>query len=179
MGHIKTPQKALPFIGILFTPGVSLNPVIHALKDEMGEHILQSEAIDFKHTTYYTEEMGEIIRRQWYVFNDLVDPSQITRFKQTTNALENQHLDHHNNRQINIDPGLITMSNVILASTKNYSHRIYLGQGIYAEVTLMFKDKQYRALEWTYPDYRETATRDFFKRARDLLKEKLVQDPAQ
>lgn len=176
MGKIRAPQKALPFIGILFTPTVVLNNVIDVMKTDFGEKILESEPIVFDQTTYYNKEMGDSIQRQWFVFNRLFNPSCLCELKHITNRLETDYLDKENNRRINIDPGLITMSNVVLASTKNYSHRIYLDKGVYAEVTLLYKHKEFHALDWTYPDYQEPKVLQFFNEGRDLLKERLAKD---
>jgi hypothetical protein len=176
MASIKEPQPVLPFTGLLWRKDFDVNSVHDRLSQTLGDTIFRSETQPFTHTTYYNKEMGERILRQWWVFDKTCDPAILAAMKHTTNAIEQQHLDNQNNRRVNIDPGFITMSNVILASTKNYSHRIYLDQGIYAEVTLIFKGKTYSILDWTYPDYKEPATIAFFNRAREILKEKLPRE---
>ena len=120
--------------------------------------------------------MGDDITRRWWVFDSLCDPAELAGMKHATNTIEQQFLNAQGGRQVNIDPGIISMSNVILATTKNYSHRIYLGKGIYAEVTLLFTAKSFTVLDWTYPDYRESSTIDFFNQARTLLKDILAHD---
>jgi hypothetical protein len=103
----------------------------------------------------------------------LVAPDILVKLKHKTNEIEKQHLNEKEGREVNIDPGLLSLSSLILASTKNYSHRVYLDQGIYAEVTLLFKNQQFNPLEWTYPDYRDKTALDFFTQARDILRERL------
>jgi hypothetical protein len=172
MAEIRQPQSVLAFAGVLYAPRVEVETVLAPLYSVAGNVMLKSDTLRFTHTTYYREEMGDDLIRQWCVFDRLIDPELLVALKHSTNNLEKTMLNEHGGRQINIDPGLLSMSNIILASTKNYAHRIYCGKGIYAEVTLLYKDKTFRPLDWTYPDYREQTTIDFFCSARDALKEK-------
>lgn len=174
MAGIKDPQPVLAFAGLLYIQGLNVDRIISTLEPEGQKPVLTSSPIPFNHTAYYENEMGEKLQRQWIAFGKLIDPSLLAEIKKKTNALEQQHLNEKGGRQINIDPGLVTMSSIILASTKNYSHRIYLGKGIYGEVTLIYKEKTFITLDWTYPDYRETATIEFFSKAREILKQKLT-----
>ncbi|MBN2621291.1 DUF4416 family protein [candidate division WOR-3 bacterium] len=174
MAGIKEPQPVLPFIGVLSRDGIGTGPLIEQLAPLFGSVTIRSTPQKFTHTTYYNKEMGDRILRQWWVFDRIIDPAFLIDMKHASNTLEQHYQNDDGGRDINIDPGIITMSNVILASTKNYSHRIYLGKGIYAEVTLIFKRKTYTTLEWTYPDYKEPSTIDFFNQARTLLKDKLI-----
>jgi hypothetical protein len=175
MASIKEPQSVLAFVGLLSSDGFNIETIVKPLTLSFGEVTLRSTAQQFTHTTYYNKEMGEQIMRQWWVFGRMCDPAMLADMKHATNALEQHHLNKQGGRQVNIDPGIITMSNVVLASTKNYSHRIYLGKGIYAEVTLFYKGKTYTVLDWTYPDYKEPLTIKFFNRAREVLRKSLSQ----
>jgi hypothetical protein len=177
MAEVKPIQKVLPFAGLIFIEGFLVDPVLQRIAGSLGKVILRSEAIPFDLTTYYNKEMGAKLFRQWCVFENLVMPDVLAGLKIKTNEIEKDYLNERKGRRINIDPGLLSLSNIILASTKNYSHRIYLGQGIYAEVTLIFKGREFRALEWTYPDYREQATQGFFTKGREILKNKLLEEP--
>ena len=176
MADIKDPQQVLFFVGILSLEKFDLQPVARQLITSCGAISLRTASQPFTYTTYYQKEMGEHITRQWWVFDTLHDPSSLADMKITTNRIEQHYINEQGKRQVNIDPGTIAMSNVVLASTKNYSHRIYLGKGIYAEVTLLYRNKSYTTLDWTYPDYREVSTIDFFNQSRTLLKEKLSND---
>jgi len=144
-----------------------------ALSPVVGNVALQSDTLQFTHTTYYNQEMGDGLLRQWCVFDRLIDPDLLIDLKHHSNRLEKTMLNDHGGRNMNIDPGLLSMSNVVLASTKNYAHRMYCGKGIYAEVTLIYQQKTFKPLDWTYPDYREHTAIDFFCSARELLKEKI------
>lgn len=173
MGEIKQPQKVLAFVGLLYVPGIDVNPVLEELEPDVGSVVVKSDTRPFTHTTYYNQEMGNDLIRQWCVFDKLIEPDMLIHLKHQTNALEKNELNERGGRRLNIDPGLLSMSNVVLASTKNYSHRIYCGKGIYAEVTLIYQKKTFKPTEWTYPDYREKSTVEFFCAVRDILKEKL------
>jgi hypothetical protein len=173
MGNIKEPTSVIPIAGILYRPDFSVDAALNQLAEVIGPIVMHTSPQPFTHTVYYGKEMGEGLLRQWYAFDRLVDPARLASLKLKSNEIELQYSNEKGERSINIDPGLITLNNLILASTKNYSHRIYLGQGIYAEVTLLYRDKLFHALEWTYPDYREAAALEFFNEVRSFLKKKL------
>ena len=176
MGSIKEPVSVLPIAGILYRPDCPVEAPLNLLVEKIGPIATHTTAIPFTHTAYYSKEMGEQLIRQWYAFDSLIDPAQLASLKVKSNEVEDKYRNEKGGRSINIDPGLITLNNLILASTKNYSHRVYLGQGIYAEVTLLYQDKRFQTLEWTYPDYREPAALEFFNEVRSFLKEKLVSE---
>jgi hypothetical protein len=178
MAKINEPKKVLPFAGLIFEERCVVEEVLRTLEPEAGNIVLKSDVIPFDYTTYYNKEIGNRLLRQWCVFGKLIMPNFLVDLKRRTNHIEQKYLNEHNGRRINIDPGLVSLSNLILASTKNYAHRIYLGKGIYGEVTLIYKDKAYIALEWTYPDYREPIAIKFFEKAREILKEKLKYFPS-
>ena len=173
MGNIREPQRVLAIAGFIFAPNFVAD-IFKELTSEIGDVVMKSDRIPFTHTTYYNQEMGNGLTRQWCAFGELVLPDVLVGLKKKTNEIEKQYLNEKGGRNVNIDPGLLSLSSLILASTKNYSHRVYLSGGIYAEVTLIFKGHRFNPLEWTYPDYREKVALDFFTGARDVLREKLV-----
>jgi hypothetical protein len=170
MAEIKEPQKVLAFAGLIFIKDFDIELALKEFEGLVGSVIRKSEILPFTHTTYYNKEMGENLLRQWVLFEKLINPDLLVELKYKSNDVEKKFLNEDSGRKINIDPGLVSLSNIILASTKNYSHRIYLGKGIYAEVTLIYKDHQFKALEWTYPDYREEVALRLFTEARTVLK---------
>ena len=137
------------------------------LGETFGPVDYRSAIIPFSHTHYYTKEFGPNLLRKFVAFEGLVDPSTLADVKRETNALEDE-LASDGKRCINLDPGYISQSKLVLATTKNHSHRIYLGKGIYAEVTLRYQDKAFRSWEWTYPDYRTEEYREFFEEIRKI-----------
>jgi hypothetical protein len=118
--------------------------------------------------------MGKSLRRQFISFETPITPDRLSEIKQTTNRLEQKCLNDTGGRLINIDPGLVSLANLILASTKNFSHRLYLGQGIFGEVTMLYENKTFVPLRWTYPDYQRVDVIGFLLRVRDSLKESII-----
>lgn len=173
MGDVKKPQPVMPVIGLIFAPGLPAD-VFKNIREDVGNVILKSDTLQFNHTTYYNDEMGSNLVRQWYAFDKLVSPDILPGLKIMTNAIEVKYRNKQGGRAVNIDPGLLSLSSLILASTKNYAHRIYIGQGIYAEITLIYRKHKFNPLDWTYPDYQEHSALDFFGRARDILQEQLA-----
>jgi hypothetical protein len=131
-----------------------------------------SPAWPFDFTSYYAQEFGENLLRQFITFSELIDPVRLPEIKLSTNLLE-QEFASEGKRQIDLDPGYIDPSKLILATTKNHQHRIYLGQGIFAEVTLRFTRKSFQPWDWTYPDYRTDHYIQFFNEVRQTYLEQL------
>jgi len=123
-----------------------------ALCQAWGEVDYESELLPFCHTDYYTAEFGPGLVRRIWTFGPLIDPGQLAAIKIQTNALE-QRWAVDSQRQVNLDSGYVSPAKLVLATTKNHGHRIYLGEGIYAEVTLQYRDGAFRPWPWTYPDY--------------------------
>jgi len=138
---------------------------------DYGNVVLKSPIIPFDFTDYYEKEMGKNLIRCWLVTKNLVSLEKIAEMKNFARRIEKKFLNNQKQRSINIDPGIVTLSNFVLVTTKNYGHRIYLKDGIYAEVTLIYRNKSFQALEWTYPDYRNTII--FFNEARKFYQKLL------
>jgi hypothetical protein len=135
-----------------------------------ADHVSPVWPFDF--TAYYAQEFGEGLLRQFLSFAELIDPAKLAEIKLYTNALEQQYASA-GRRQFNLDPGYIDLSKLVLATTKNHQHRIYLSQGIYAEVTLRYTRKSFRPWEWTYPDYRTDHYIQFLNQVRETLLQQL------
>lgn len=170
MAKIREPEKALALVGLISGRDFDPAKIAPEITARLGKVFIRSEAKPFDQTDYYGPEMGEGLIRQWWVFETPVMPDALAGLKTWSGAVEDKNPNATSGRRVNIDPGLITLSSLILASTKNYSHRIYLGQGIYAETTLIFRHNRYQPLEWTYPDYKTEDALAFFSQARDYLK---------
>ena len=146
------------------------------LEVEFGPISEASQIYSFHHTKYYTSVMGEGLQKQLLAFRRLVTCDQLATIKLKTNQLEVElakSARYGETRPINLDPGLLTLGKFTLATTKDQSHRIYLGQGIYAEVTLRFHAGQYEPWPWTYADYREPEVLAILKRFRDAHRDRL------
>ena len=175
MGNISKPEPAMLFIGMLYADPAVCHHIQPVLEKEFGDAALVSREMKWQHSEYYRDELGWPLLRQFVFYKKFIDQGDLAAIKIRTNELENIHSED-NKRRINLDPGYLTLSKLVLASTKNYAHRLYLGQGIYGEITLYFQKGAYRPHLFTYRDYREKNCIDLFMHARavfrDLLSEK-------
>lgn len=146
------PYSAL-FIGVLQGRAADRKMFIPRLEKLFGPIAEITDSIPFSFTDYYNPEMGEGIERYFIVFNEPVDPSRLADIKKATNALELEFAAD-GKRCFNLDPGLVSEYSVILATCKNRAHRIPLKDGIYGETTLIFRNRHFEGLDWTYADYR-------------------------
>jgi Domain of unknown function (DUF4416) len=140
-----------------------------------GPVALQSELFDHRETDYYEPTMGTELKKTFFAFESLVDPSCLVEWKEMSNQweLDYQQLGRYSEpRPLNLDPGYLTEAKLILASTKDRDHRIYLSRGIYAENTLYFHHGAWQPRSWTYPDYRRADYHEFFGRCREFLRQK-------
>ncbi len=171
MGTPKEPEKAILFTGLLFSGEADLLRAEEAIKKKFGSVADESEIFDWSYSDYYEDELGSDIKRKFILFDKIISPEEITDIKLKTNDIENE-LSKDGIRTVNIDPGYITLGKLVLASTKNYCHRIYLGKGIYAEVTLYYRNEDFHPTPFTFNDYKQREYIEFFKKAREYLKTK-------
>jgi hypothetical protein len=169
VGKIKNSEPALLFIGTLYSNEDAFNRSKKILEENFGEILFISPSLPWNYSSYYKNEIGSPLSRQFIFFKTLIDPGLLADIKLKTNEIE-ASLSSKGKRTINLDPGYFTLSNVVLASTKTYAHRIYLGKGIYAEVTLIYKDDTYKPHLFTYRDYQDKTHIDVFLKAREMLK---------
>ena len=176
MGQISKPKPVNLIAGILTNNPDLLEQIDKTLQKYFGLIDLRSDVIPFTFTDYYNEEMGKGILRQFYSFEKLIMPDELASIKVQTNHIEDSITasgKYPVNRPINVDPGYINESRLILASTKDFSHRIYLRDGIYAEVTLNYRGGRYESFPWTFPDYKFSDYHKFLLMARELYVRKL------
>jgi hypothetical protein len=176
MWNLQTPKPAKLIIGILAADEGCLKAAVEAIKAKFGKTDFVSDVWPFDQTDYYRDETGENVLRQFVSVEKLIDPGKLSKIKHKTNKLE-QKLAKQSAydllRPANLDPGIIEPSKLVLATTKNYSHRIYIGKKMYAEVTLIFDKGIWKPFEYTYPDYRQDCYHDFFSIVRTRLVEQL------
>jgi hypothetical protein len=162
-------EPAKLVVGLLSADRKLLEQSQSALAEGFGTVTIKSPEIPFNFTDYYEKEMGPNLQRMWVGFQGLVDPEQLSDFKQTTHQLEKRFLGPNGKRRVNLDPGLLSLHNLVLASTKGYAHRVYLRSGIYADLTLLFQSGKFQPLAWTYPDYQTPVCHEFLMRCRREL----------
>jgi hypothetical protein len=173
MGRIKKPLPGKLIVSAIYSSLSAMGDAVMEIEKKFGFVQSETDELEFLHTTYYREEMGDHLKRKFFAFESMVERDRLAEIKLWTNKLEEKYgekVDDFVFRKVNLDPGILTPANLILATTKDYSHRIYLKDGIFAEVTLMYEKKKYRPLTWTYPDYNESEVIAFFERARETMK---------
>jgi len=135
-------------------------------RERFGETDFISNRLKFDYTSYYEKEMGKELSRRILSFRKLIERDELADIKAFTTDLE-KNLSSKGRRTINIDPGYIAHEHLILATGKAYYHRPYLGKGVYADLTLVYRNKEFQTLEWTYPDYESEDLRRLFKELRE------------
>ncbi len=165
MGAVRAFDPVCLVMGVLSTRPDRNQELFDLLSEHFGKIREVTDAVPFTFTGYYDEEMGGRPLRFFIVFEHLFDPSVLAKLKAETNDMEKLFAED-GKRKINLDPGILSADNFILATTKDRSHRVPLSDGMYAEVTLMYANGQFNALPWTYADYRSDAFRALFKRFR-------------
>ncbi|MGA1867189.1 MAG: DUF4416 family protein [bacterium] len=168
MGKVTRPDPVKLFIALILSDTIKYDPVVTALREKFGNIDLKNEIKPFDHTEYYRKELGEKLWRTHIAFSSCIYPENLAEIKLLCNDLELFFSDKHTQRRrVNIDPGYLTLSKIILATTKDHGHRIYLHKGIYAEITLSYSKKNgWQALPWTYPDYKQNWALSFFTQLR-------------
>ena len=152
-----------------------------ALVERFGKVARASAVMPFDFTRYYEPQMGANLLRKFLAFERTVDAADLAEIKLRTNAMEELFSADRGfspQRPINLDPGYVAPSKLVLATTKDHAHRICLGRGIYAEVTLTYLNGAFQPMPWTYPDYRTEPYRRFFEEVRADLVERLRRETA-
>jgi hypothetical protein len=165
MGTTKTPRPVKLIVSAFAPSDVLLHEARQRLGAVWGAVDCESDLLPFAHTDYYAAEFGPGLVRRIWSFQPLVDPGDLAAIKRHTNEME-QRWASDGRRQVNLDPGYVSMAKLVLATTKNHGHRIYLRDGIYAEVTLCYRNGSYQPWPWTYPDYATETYRALFGEIR-------------
>jgi hypothetical protein len=176
MGQPRAPLPVKLIVSAFASGDELLAEARQALISEWGALDLESERLPFAHTTYYEAEFGTGLVRRIWSFEPLIDPGTMAAIKLRTNQLE-ERWSEGGKRRVNLDPGYVSMAKLVLATTKNHGHRIYLDSGIYAEVTLSYRDGVYRPWSWTYPDYATPGYCALFGEIRQRYAAQLRQKP--
>jgi len=172
MSNLSEPED-VKLICSLFSPHEGLiDQVIPELHGMFGPTDWISPGLFFDRTTYYAREMGWPLHRRFVSFQELIRPESIVEVKLKTNEVERRYLKD-GKRRINIDPGYISLERMVLATGKNYTHRVYLGKGVYADLTLVFRKGSFKPLDWSYPDYASPEMIVFFNDLREKYKRRI------
>ena len=166
MSEPQEPKPAKLVIGLFMKDRALFEPLAAELASEFGCLDMVSPWMPFNYTTYYQQEMGTSLFRRLLAFKPLIEQLQLAAVKLTTNRLEDQYT-RSGRRRVNIDPGYLLYERFVLASGKNFSHRIYIGHRIYADLTLIYQGGAFEKLPWTYPDYADRPILSFLEQVRD------------
>jgi hypothetical protein len=172
MGKISAQKPVKLITGFIFKDPQYYCKSKDLLASKFGSLDFESADIPFNLTDYYASEFGRPLTRKFLSFKKLIPAQNLPEIKAYTNRLE-ERLSCRGKRQVNLDPGYLDLAKLILASTKDYAHRIYLGKGIFSEITLYFKDGSFTPWEWTYPDYRSAVYIEIFNKIRQAYAQEL------
>lgn len=166
MGTPKMPKPVRRIVGVLSNQVEGHTSATSLLAELFGPVTRVTERYPWDFSPKYTAELGPHIQRSFIVFAHLQSAENLARWKLATNAIEGQATDNLGNRTVNLDPGYVDGCNVVLASTKNYANRVYLRDGVYADLTLYFDGRSFRPFKHTLPDYRTRSAIRFFNSVR-------------
>lgn len=177
MGAIRKPVPSMLVVAAFSRHVEALSWAVEKLTADFGPVCLASDDFSFHHTAYYESEMGTGLRKRFLAFERLVAPDSLPDLKLRTNELESELAATRRfteARPLNLDPGLLQLGKFLLASTKDQAHRIYLRDGIFAEITLRFQERAFQPWPWTFADYREPALHQFLTQAREAYRQRLA-----
>jgi hypothetical protein len=173
MGKINVHLPVKYFTALTYVPSFDIENLSNEVESLISPVEIQSISYNFSSfTDYYQLEMGNNLRKIFWIFSELLPPDGLPEMKIKTNQLEKRH-SIKGKRQINLDPGYISQAKLVLATTKDYSHRLYLSQGIFADLHLQFSQGSFRKQPWTYPDYQQAELILFFNQARNRYLQQL------
>lgn len=173
MGEIVSHPPVTPIVAAFSRYDEALDWGLARATAAWGRVALASPRFEFRETEYYSPTMGSELKKCFWVFAEPCDPAELIDRKLAANEWEAEYARqarHPEPRPLNLDPGYITLAKLVLASTKDHAHRIYLGRGIFAEVTLYYKDGRWQHRDWTFPDYRRADYQQFFSDARQHIR---------
>ena len=166
MSTPRPPDPAKLVISVFMKDKAVFQGIFSRLEEIGGPVDMMSKWLDFDFTDYYYKEMGAPLFRRLVAFKSLIGQDELAGIKRATNRVEIENA-YQNSRRVNIDPGYLLPSRFILATGKDYSHRIYIGEQIYADLTLMFSKNGFKTLDWTYPDYASEQVFRFLGQVRE------------
>ncbi|MGD9210751.1 MAG: DUF4416 family protein [Desulfobacteraceae bacterium] len=175
MSQPQAPQPAKLVIGFFLKEKDLESELADALIALYGATDVVSPWFDFNFTAYYAREMGEPLFRRMFSFKKLIAQQDLAQIKLQTNQLE-RSFENSGRRRVNIDPGYLLKERFVLATGKNFSHRIYLDKGIYADLTLIYQKGDFLSLPWTYPDYAHKQIQNYLKQVRERYGDDLKQE---
>jgi hypothetical protein len=175
MGQIVEPAKVKLIAALLWNESVRIDEIYRRMEKEWGPIETYSTIYDFTHTGYYKDEFGERLKKQFVAFEKLVEIHLMPDIKICGNKLEDEFATGEN-RSVNIDPGYIANAKLVMPTTKNLPHRVYIGKNIYADLQLIYKKPSFQTILWTFADYKEPFNLEFFNKVRERYMEQVLKE---
>ncbi len=172
MGSEKSHLPVKLVLPAIYSDRKTYNELVNRMMEKYGETDYQSEEIPFDQTEYYVKEMGFPLYRRFHAFKRLIAVESLVDIKKQTNAYEMERAVD-GKRKVNLDPGYLSLGKLVLATTKNHQHRLYIRNGIFEEITLYYRNKRWNHFEWTYPDYRQESFKNIFLHIREIYYEQI------
>ncbi len=172
MGQATQPEPVLLLMAAFSRHPAALDWARRRAVEAWGPLALESPAFEFDQTDYYQPTMGSDLRKIFFTFSQLIDPGDLVELKLASNRWEEEYAelsDHDEPRPLNLDPGYMTPGKLVLASTKGFANRIYLGRGIHAEITLYYRHGRWQHNDFTFGDYRRDDYQRFFSECRQVV----------
>ncbi len=163
------PDPAKLVMSVMYSDEESSRAAVERAMERFGPVDYSTKALDFPGGRYYAAEMGEVVKRRLFAFKDPLDPAELPAVKLFANGIESE-FEEAGQRRVNLDPGVMTVYNLVLATGKPAAHRPYLGDGVYADLTLVFESGSFQPLRWTYPDYASGEVIGWMNRVREAYK---------
>ncbi len=177
MSRPKRPAPAKLVASILGPTDERVCEALRCMEDHFGNADFMSPLLPFRWTAYYEPEMGGSLVRRFVAFGPLIGQDELSEIKIHTNEMERSFAQGPA-RTVNLDPGILTLERLVLATGKDFTHRVYLGRGIFADLTLVFRKKSFRPLPWTFPDYADRELLEIMNHIRRLYKKQLQENPS-
>ena len=168
MGTPALPEQVKLFTAVMYAPDFDPAPLMTRLAGRFGDVECIYGPVEFSWSDYYAAEMGGPLKKFYLCFRRTIVRNELPEIKLWTNGIEAEYCEG-GRRRVNIDPGYLARDKLVLATTKDFFHRLYLGQGIYGEVTLHLRQGVYRFFSWTYPDYKEEKLHELLMKSRASL----------
>lgn len=165
-------EEALLFLAVTFAPDRELAWLQTNVFKYFGRPAMLHGPFAFEYSDYYREEMGPNLEKLFVIFSGAYSVEKSVASKRQAIKVERKFAEQ-GKRTVNLDPGYLTLAKLVLTTTKNYDHRVYLGRGIFADVQLRFRNGEFISNPWTYPDYKAEGSLAFFKESRNYLREVL------
>lgn len=172
MSHLIEPKPVKIIFSVIINDKGNTDFIKKEIENSFGPIDYESERIGFDKTSYYSEEMGAYLYRKIYSIKELIKREELVGIKIKSNDIE-LRTSINGKRIYNIDPGYLATEHFVLSTGKGYAHRPYLGKGVYADLTLIYKDKKFNNLEWTYPDYKTPGIQEILNNIRKIYIENL------